>query len=224
MTRAGVPAPPPCRLRGMTGGMCRAGGCHGAGTGAVEGPARRPPSLAGAPTPLRRTRSRPRLSARATVRRADRAPAVPGRGDAPRQADRGPGRRAAAAGGPTGRAGRDRRPRARHRPPGAAAAGPRPAHAAAGEPGRRRWRREPPGPTRPGRVPLSGRPTAAAGRGVEDPPPGRAGRLAGRQRRSGVRMPSRPMPRVRVRAVRSHRNSRFSTCSLLSAFSTGHWS
>lgn len=46
----------------------------------------------------------------------------------------------------------------------------------------------------------------------------------GGQSLSGVLMPSRAMPRCRVRAVRSTRNSRFSTCAGDSAFRTGHWS
>lgn len=52
--------------------------------------------------------------------------------------------------------------------------------------------------------------------------PGRAARAD--QSRSGVLMPSRAMPWRRVRAVTSQRNRRFSTCSGVSAFSTGHLS
>ncbi len=63
--------------------------------------------------------------------------------------------------------------------------------------------------------------TEAARPRNEGGPPGRT--VPG-QSFSGVRMPSRAMPRCRVRAVRSTRNRRFSTCSGVSAFSTGHWS
>ncbi|MGY4276806.1 hypothetical protein ACVILE_002986 [Streptomyces sp. M18.1] len=76
----------------------------------------------------------------------------------------------------------------------------------------------------------SGRPSSAADRRHHRGPSSHGGEdgprdvCRGCQSRSGVRMPSRAMPRCRVRAVTSHRNSRLATCSGVSAFSTGHLS